>query len=122
MEVERDFVICRNSPQPVVVGVVQRLRPSCVGRYRWEEGSPAQVVRLNPLEIFDRINRGTRVTASQKVLARLSAMHPGIVGEVEAYLETSEESHGGDFDLDFFIGCLALVAREFVNIELLPDH
>lgn len=74
------------------------------------------------VEIFDRINRGTRVKESQKVLAALSAMCPGIVGEVEEYLEASAEQHGGDFDLDFFIGSLALVAREYVEIEPLAGH
>jgi len=72
-------------------------------------------------DIFDRINRGTPVKMSQIVLGKLSAVYPGIVENVEEYLETSRRKHGTNFDLDFFVATLAVIVRGYTEISVLPD-
>src|SRR5450759_2612381 len=47
-------------------------------------------------EIFERINLGTPVRKSQIVLGKLSTVLPGVVDQVEEYLETSKTRHGNE--------------------------
>ncbi len=99
-------------------GPFSRLLPTniLVATYSVGERSYADAV-----EIFDRVNRGTPVKQSQVVLARLSSVCPGIVGTVEQYLGDRVEEQGRDFDLDFVIRGLAVVARGYFNIGPLKD-
>jgi hypothetical protein len=98
-------------------GELWRLLPTnvAVGIYNIHERSYGEVT-----EIFERINEGTPVRESQIVLGKLSALDPGIVGSVENYLAASRVKHGRDFDLDFFITTLSVIARGSVEIAALP--
>jgi hypothetical protein len=100
-------------------GRLWRLLPQniSIGVYNIHERSYGEVV-----EIFDRINQGTPVRESQIVLGHLSEFNPGIVGPVEAYLAESRVKHGRGFDLDFFIGAMAVLRRGYAEIEVLPRH
>ena len=97
-------------------GTLWRLLPNKIslGFYRIQDRSYGEVA-----EIFDRINRGTQVKPSQIVLGKLSTIYPGIVENVEQYLETSRDKHGSNFDLDFFVATLAVI---YTEISVLPDE
>lgn len=74
-------------------------------------------------DIFDRINRGTQVKPSQIVLGKLSVIYPGIIEDVEHYLESARDQHGSNFNLDFFVATLTVIAREGVTeVSKLPNE
>ena len=101
-------------------GMLWRLLPEkiCLGFHYIKDRTYAEVA-----DIFDRINRGTPVKMSQIVLGKLSAVYPGIVENVEEYLEASRRKHGSNFDLDFFVATLAVIVREgYTEISVLPDE
>lgn len=100
-------------------GRLWRLLPQniSVGIYNIKDRNYSDVV-----EIFERINQGTPVKESQIILGKLSQFYHGIVANVESYLSKSRAKHGRGFDLDFFMATLAVVARGFNEIAVLPNY
>jgi hypothetical protein len=100
-------------------GRLWRLLPRniSIGLYNIHERSYGEVV-----EIFERINQGTPVKESQIILGKLSECDPGIVAKVEGYLAESRVKHGRDFDLDFFMANLAVVAGDSAELGPLPSY
>ncbi len=68
-------------------------------------------------DIFERINLGTPVKASQILLGKLSAIYRGIVSDVEQYLEYTRRRNGARFDLDLVINTLSATATGYLDVD-----
>jgi hypothetical protein len=95
-------------------GSLQRLQPDkiSISFYNIHEKTYGDVA-----EIFQRINLGTPVKQSQIALGKLSTVYPGVVGEVEAYLELMRKKNGYRFALDLFMSSFAAIATDFADVE-----
>lgn len=68
-------------------------------------------------DIFERINLGTPVKASQILLGKLSAIYRGIVSDVEQYLESMRRRNGSRFDLDLVVNSLSATSTGFLDMD-----
>lgn len=100
-------------------GSLQRLRPEKIdiSFYNIHEKTYGDVA-----EIFQRINLGTPVRQSQIALGKLSTIYPGVVGEVETYLEEIRKKNGNHFSLDLFMSSFATISTGFADVENLDKR
>ncbi len=98
---------------------LDRLQPENVqmSLYNVEEKPYCEVA-----EIFERINLGTPVKKSQIALGKLSTIAPGVVQQVEDYLQRMRPKHGNEFDLDLFMMTLAVTTTEHADLDALADR
>ena len=100
-------------------GKLQKLLPTniSISFYNINEKSYGDVS-----EIFERINLGTPVKRSQIVLGKLSTVYPGVVSEVEIFLEQMRLKNGCRFDLDLFISTFSTTATMFADVNNLEKR